>query len=231
MELRPDMKDAPRSMTSRPVDHRGFYVPWFVTKKDEQDHWDFQGIDSRRFYEAMDKHLCWVSGQPLGKYVSFVVGPMCCINLVAGDPPTRREEAEWSARVCPFLSRPLALRGPIPEDHVTGGNMVPDNPGTVAVWTCLKNTVGFNRKTNLFHLPEPTSVEFWHKSERASKEQVKEAMKIGARKIKAMAEEQDQEMGVLAEGWDPATGVGAAEREAMLYIEHAFTRLEKLGCM
>lgn len=227
--LRPDMAGAPAAMTSRPVDHRGFYVPWFVTRKTEDDLWDFAGIDVRRFHEARLNKICWVSGAPLGKYASFVVGPMCCINRIAGDPPTKREIAEWSAKVCPFLSRPLAKRPSIPEEHVTGGIMVPDNPGTVAVWTCLTKDIVYDRPSNLFFMGDPTSIEFFHKGEPATKDQTREAMKIGARRIKQMAEQEDREK--FSSEYDPETQIGPGEMYVNAKIDQAITLLEKMQCL
>ena len=100
----------PPRMRNRPTDHRGFPVPWFVSNKTPAGLWDFVHVDPARLENAYRRGLCTLSGEPLGKFVSFVVGPMCIINRVAAEPPCIPELGKWAAQVCPFLSQPLAKR-------------------------------------------------------------------------------------------------------------------------
>ncbi len=190
--LRPDMMDAPHEMRGRPVDHRGFYVPWFVTRKTAEGHWDFAGVDTNRLVECLEKGVCWVSGVPLGKFASFVVGPMCCINRVSAEPPVKRNIAEWSVKVCPFLSRPLAKRpGEAPEGHVTPGIMVADNPGLEFIWTCKRSEV-YRGPEGLFRLGEPDSVTAWTKGRPAEKDEIRQVMEKGYEKLVGIARKHGQ---------------------------------------
>jgi hypothetical protein len=69
---------------------------------------------------------------------------MCAINRISAEPPSHVECAEWSARNCPFLSRPHAKRR---EDETintvaaadrVAGHMIPRNPGVSLVWKCTR---------------------------------------------------------------------------------------------
>lgn len=165
MQTRPELADMPDRLRGRPIDHRGFPVPWFVTNKTDAGLWDFVRINEARKNEALRKRVCWVSGERLGRAVAFVVGPMCIINRVASDPPIIPEIAEWSARICPFLSRPLAKRPDWDGDQrATPGVLVPDNPGLCAVWVTRDYEMS-TRDYGVIHFWEPQRVTWWRKGE------------------------------------------------------------------
>lgn len=132
----------PRIAANLRRDARGYYVPWFV-------HWDgdvpdFRVIATGKLGEAYKYQKCWVCGQPRGKIVSFVIGPMCAVNRTSAEPPSHRECAIYSARACPFLTRPKMRRNykDIPEEalnpdgttKVLGGVGLDRNPGVALVW-------------------------------------------------------------------------------------------------
>jgi hypothetical protein len=194
MELRPEMNDAPTAMRGRPIDHRGFYVPWFVTAKDENGHWDFRRVDPNRVREAYQRKVCWISGEPLGSYKSFVIGPMCCINRITAEPPVKREIAEWSVRVCPWLSNPQAKRPLLDEGSFrpAPGLMVMDNPGISCIWTIKGDGYQMNRD-RLIRLGDPVHVAFYKNKEKASDLEIREALKIGGRRLMDIAEPEGPE--------------------------------------
>lgn len=156
--FRPELHPIPLRMRGRPFDHRGYPVPWFVTCKTADGLYDFQTVDVARRDEALRFRRCWVSGEQLGRAVAFVLGPMCTINRVSADPPAIPEIAEWSARVCPFLSRPLARRPHFDGQHATPGIMVPDNPGLCAVWVTREWRVD---RDGLIRIGRPEQVTWW----------------------------------------------------------------------
>jgi hypothetical protein len=98
----------PPRMAKRPISDRGFPVPWFVAKIN--GIWDFRAIEPGRIARAYNKNLCWLCGEPLGKFVAFVIGPMCSINRISSEPPSHRDCAEYAVRACPFLTQPRAAR-------------------------------------------------------------------------------------------------------------------------
>jgi hypothetical protein len=133
-------------MTGLPLD-RGYPVPWFVQwfLGDQPSAFgvgrpDFRVVDSRKFARAIRQKRCWVCGEPLGKYMSFAIGPMCAINRVTSEPPSHRECAIFSVKACPFMSNPDMRRreNALPECRVEpAGVHIDRNPGVMLVWTTL----------------------------------------------------------------------------------------------
>jgi hypothetical protein len=178
----------PPEMARRPVDHRGFPVPWFVTRKTADGRWDFVQIEAERFAEAERRDVCWVSGQPLGRFRSFVIGPMCVINRVSADPAIKRSVAEWSAQICPFLSRPLARRNEsVPPEawETQRGTAITANPGICAVYTVER---AVRSEDGLFHLPDASSVTWWTCGRPATRTEVIEAIRGGLPVLRREAE-------------------------------------------
>lgn len=180
----------PKSMAGRPIDHRGFPVPWFVTRKDKDGHWDFVNLERERFNEAVRKELCWVSGQKLGRYRAFCVGPMCVVNRTAGDPPVTREVAEWSVKVCPFMSRPLARRNARDENKVVevqDGISIRRNPGVTVVYVSCNSEYQRGRG---FYLGDPVSVTWWREGRPATRDEAEESIASGLPILEAIAREE-----------------------------------------
>ena len=194
--IRPDCLPLPAAMAGRPVERRGYPVPWFATWT--ADGWDLRVVRPERAAEARRRQVCWVSGQPLGRYRAFVIGPMCSINRVSADPPTTREIALWSARVCPFLSRPLAVRNTrgLAElgfrEEEQRGVMLARNPGVCAVWVTDRYRVGQRgAERGLFFLGEPTAEVQWFTEGRpAARAEVEAAIATGLPALHAVAEQE-----------------------------------------
>src|SRR5438046_1182517 len=105
--LRPEIEEPPAKMRALPV-HRGYPVPWFVAWVNGEP--EFRAADGKKWALAVTKHYCWVCGQSLGRYQTFVLGPMCGINRTSAEPPCHLECARYSAKNCPFLSKPHMTR-------------------------------------------------------------------------------------------------------------------------
>ena len=69
-----------------------------------------QVADPNKFVRCVKERLCWVCGEQLSRYASFVLGPMCCVTQTTADPPMHYECAHYALKACPFLIRPLAHR-------------------------------------------------------------------------------------------------------------------------
>lgn len=126
----------PARLTDRPR-ARGFVVPWFVAQ-DEHGNWDFRCVDAAKMGPAVRERRCWLCGHPLGRYQTFIVGPMCAINRISSEPPSHRECAEYAAAVCPFLTQREARRRTdhLPEGHqAPAGIMLERQPGVTLLWT------------------------------------------------------------------------------------------------
>src|SRR5215468_1412398 len=152
----------PDRLRRRPVSETGYPVPWFVS-------WhrgvpDFRLVDPAAIGRAHRAGLCWLCGQRLGRYRTFVIGPMCAINRTSSEPPSHRECAEYAVMACPFLTRPKMRRNDkdLPTDiRSPGGIMLARNPGVTLIW--VTRDYGMFRVANgrLFRIGDPEHVAFY----------------------------------------------------------------------
>lgn len=133
-KLRKGLPPLPKGVRKLPLDPRGYPIPWFV---DQTGVIDFRIVDERKRRQAIHQSLCWVCGGPLDRMFAFVIGPMCAVNRISSEPPSHVSCAEFSARACPFLSKPSAKRreGGMPEEATPPpGVAIMRNPGVALVW-------------------------------------------------------------------------------------------------
>lgn len=192
-ELRPELPDPPRRIAMLPVDRRGYPVPWFVAEVDGQP--DHRIVPEGRALEAVKRQLCWVCGQPTGRHLAFVIGPMCVVNRITSEAPSHRECAEYSTAACPFLSRPHAVRRDAskPADAVSpGGNMLPRNPGVLVLWITRPERVSYLTQHNLFRLNgEPTETVWIREGRQATRAESLESIETGLPTLRELAEAED----------------------------------------
>jgi hypothetical protein len=190
--LRAVLEPLPARMRDLPVDARGYAVPWFVAWIDGPDGKipEFRAMDGRKFVRAIRERLCWVCGNRLGSYLCFVIGPMCGINRISSEPPSHLECAQWSARNCPFLSKPQMVRregGPGADATLVAegkanvaGIMIERNPGVTMLWICHSYEVlpeGDNKY--LLRVGEPERVEWYAHGRPATRAEVDESVATG----------------------------------------------------
>jgi hypothetical protein len=143
--LRPELeRPLPHDIGKLPID-RGYPVPWFVAWLPNGTP-EFRAMDPAKWRRAVDRRdpRCWVCGGALTRFgfedtFAFTIGPMCAINRISSEPPSHVACAEWSARNCPFLSRPHAKRRQ--DDQVgsfddVAGCAITRNPGVSLIWKC-----------------------------------------------------------------------------------------------
>src|SRR5262245_267693 len=167
-------------MLKLPLDARGFPVPWFVAFIDGKP--DFRVIRENGIALAHNRSLCWLCGERLGRYLTFVVGPMCGINLVSAEPPSHKSCAEYAAKACPFLTRPLALRNvrDMPEHSAPPGVMLKRNPGVTLLWTTVTYRPFRDGKGGvLFRLGKPKQISFWAKGRTATLDEINQSVAGG----------------------------------------------------
>lgn len=190
----------PDRIARLPRDHRGYPVPFFVAWVDGKPV--FPRADTEKLARAVRSASmppCWVCGEPLGKFRSFVIGPMCTINRVSSEPPCHRECATFSALVCPFLANPNMRRVPSTDEQraAAPGIMLERNPGVCCVWTVRSTVQVLGYRMNrvpggvLFRLGDPDAVEWYAKGRQATREEVTAAMESGFPALRDMAEAQD----------------------------------------
>jgi hypothetical protein len=192
--LHPNLPPLPPRMKRLPVDARGYPVPWFV-------HWengapDFRVVERSKMYTAHREQLCWVCGEPLGKFLAFTVGPMCVINKTSGEPPSHRACAEFSARGCPFLTKPQVERREdnLPEGATVHPQMIMRNPGVTAVWITLSYKVVQSDEDHVvFRMGDALEVEYYCEGRPAIRAEVVHAMAAGLPGLREIAEAQGAE--------------------------------------
>ena len=143
---------------------------------------DFRIIKRDWLARCVRTGACWICGERLGAFKTFVVGPMCCINRISSEPPSHWECARFAATACPFLSQPLARRreANLPAHHVEApGVMLPHNPEVTALWVTKYYKLRHVDNGVLFAMGDPERVQFWTKGRRASLAEVDKAVEQG----------------------------------------------------
>ena len=198
--LREGLPVLPARMAKRPVDHRGYPVPWFVQWIDGKP--DFRVVDGRKFTVAIRFNACWLCGEPLGRYKTFVIGPMCAINRVTSEPPCHADCAEFAALSCPFLVLPTAKRREtnVPEGvEAPAGVHLKRNPGAVCLWTTLTYSVFPVERGPLIRLGDPICVEWFAHGRPAMRAEVLASIESGMPHLYRLARAQSVESVVALE--------------------------------
>jgi hypothetical protein len=202
---RPELEPLPERMAHLPIDARGYVVPFFVQwvrpGSDPLEPMpvgapgavpEFRAFDPAKWVTAVRDKRCWVCGDPLGKYRTFVIGPMCAINRTTAEPPCHRECAVWSARNCPFLSRPQMVRREDDRINVetckaqVAGEMIARNPGVTLLWTTRRFQVyDDGRGKPLIEIGDPESVVWLRLGRPATRAEVVEAIDTGLPRLEA----------------------------------------------
>jgi hypothetical protein len=176
-----DLESLPVRLRGLPLDDRGYPVPWFVAWHDGKP--EFRAMDARKFRDAIKQRLCWVCGQPLGRWLAFPIGAMCVITRTIAEPPSHRECAEWSIRNCPFLSNPRAVRDEtdLPTDaRAPAGFGIKRNPGVVCLWMTREYELfDDGRGRVLITIGRPETVTWWREGRLATRHEVEDAIESG----------------------------------------------------
>lgn len=186
-----ELPQMPMKIAKLPRDDRGYPVPWFV-------HWEngkpvFPAADGQKWRLAVKNRLCWVCGQKLPEIMAFVIGPMCGINRTSAEPPCHIECAMFSAKACPFLTKPKMKR--VDADHPgfqeLPGVALTRNPGCCGVWVTKSYQVfpvpsgGY-----LIEIGEPTKVHWFAEGREASYSEVMDSITSGLPSLQKLATEE-----------------------------------------
>lgn len=196
-----DAVPMPPQIAALPRNKVGYPIPWFVATFPD-GHRDFRVASAERIYDAVRFDKCYTCGQPIGSYKAFLIGPMCAVNRIAPEPPSHRDCAQYSARVCPFLSTPAMVRrerGMEFEDRIDpGGVMLLRNPGVTALWITRDYTpVKPPNGSHVFRIGEPKDVTWWRESRAATRAEVLESMESGRPLLIEACEKDDDPAGAL----------------------------------
>jgi hypothetical protein len=181
----------PHRIENLPRDpERGYPIPFFVAYINGKA--DFRIADDEKRVRCVREKLCWICGERLGKYLSYVIGPMCAVNRVSAEPAMHRDCAEYSVAVCPFLLNPNQKRNPKKVDAELAevpGVMITRNPGVMLLW--VTRDYQLVRDSNggvLFRLGDPIDLHWYTQGRAASREEVLESMESGMPLLKTIAE-------------------------------------------
>lgn len=196
-DYRPEVEMPPPRIAALPV-FRGYPVPWFVGWLDNGEP-EFRGADGRKLVRAVRERLCWVCGDYLGTRMTFVAGPMCGINRTSAEPSCHLECARYSAKNCPFLSKPQMTRreNDLPADITdAAGFPIKRNPGVTLLWTCrgyeIFDVFDDGRGGILFRLPAvPESCEWYRQGRPATRAEVEESVASGLPNLRGICQSQD----------------------------------------
>lgn len=179
--LRRGLPDPPRKMATRPVDHRGYPVPWFVAFVNGA--WDFRVIDTPKLNIAVQQQLCWLCGKRLGTWHTFVTGPMCAISRTTAEPPCHYDCAKFAAMACPFLSLPKSQRN---DANLPAGTTEPPgvffqgNPGACCLYSTQKRYTFWypdaSEPKYLIRMPPAERIEFFTLGRPATEQEQKAAI-------------------------------------------------------
>lgn len=232
MNVRPtprfDAAMIPARMRTRPLDPRGYPIPWFVTLKDANGHPEFRVLEPGRIQEALRGERCWLCGERLGRFKSFLIGPMCAITRTISEPPQHRECSELAAKACPFMVLPTAKRreANLPADGKFSETGLKRNPGASCVWTTTSFTPFRYEKETLFQLGDPSSVSWWAEGRPATMAEVDHSIRTGLPHLYADADKEDHRTTELQRRWtDHPTPFDNANRALQDRIAQVYDKL------
>jgi hypothetical protein len=186
----------PERMKKLPVSPKGYPVPWFVAKID--DEYDFRIVGPNKMVLAIKHKSCWLCGERLGTYLAFVTGPMCTITRTSAEPPLHLDCATYAVKACPFLTKPKMRRNDkdLPEGHVDpAGIFITRNPGVSAIYITRQfKPIKVNRETDgtniLIRMGEPERIEWYAEGRIATLAEVQHSIDTG---LPALQSEADRE--------------------------------------
>lgn len=202
--LRSELPPMPAPIARLPV-ARGYPVPWFVAWLDEKERPvrrgtgtpDFRVLHPDAIEDALAGNLCWICGGAMSRNVAvaFVVGPMCAVNRVSAEPCSHVYCADWSARACPFLTRPKAKRREdVPEAATeAAGIALMRNPGVALVWLTRNPSYRIVQNGKLFDIGDPVQARWYAHGRRATREEVMASIESGFPLLEELAAEQGED--------------------------------------
>lgn len=210
--LRSDLPPLPHRFAKLPIDARGYPVPWFV-HFDAEGKPDFRVVRRKGVFDAYTKNICWLCGEPLGKFRVTLIGPMCAITRTTSEPEGHLDCEDFAARACPFMTRPLAKRNErdLPPERVDAAGFAIDrNPGVACVWISRERSKPFRADAGepgqLFRVGEPWEVRWYREGRTATRAEVLASIESGLPLLRDSA---------IKQGADAVRDLAATIAEAM----------------
>ena len=86
----------PPAVAALPRNAQGYPIPWFVATLSDGSR-DFRVASGERWHDAVRFNKCWVCGRTYGRFMSFLIGPMCAVNRITAEPPCHYDCAVYAA--------------------------------------------------------------------------------------------------------------------------------------
>lgn len=179
----------PARIAKLPVSEQGYPIPWFVPWRDGQPLPEL--ADPVKRMKAISGRRCWVCGEPLGTYLAFILGSMCLVNRITAEPAMHKECAEYTVKVCPFLTKPKMKRNSSDnkrQGDKAPGIMIERNPGVCAVYvTRAFKTINDGAGGRVIQVGLCISVDYYREGRPATRAEVIESMQSGLPLLKQHA--------------------------------------------
>jgi hypothetical protein len=183
--------DMPARLLKLPIDERGYPVPKFVAFIDGKP--DFRVARGGYAQQCRTGNLCWLCGERLGRYMAFVIGPMCAVNRVSSEPPSHLDCARFAVRACPFLAFPNRKRNEaeLPDEgEEPGGVMLRRNPGVTLIWVTQHYQAFKANGGVLMKIGEAVSTEWYCRGREARREEIMASIESGLPILRKLAEQE-----------------------------------------
>ena len=211
--------EIPPRIAKLPISPEGYPVPWFVQWLRDgkpcqpgEGVPDFRVMDRDKLRRAIQFHNCWVCGEQMSAFKTFVIGPMCIINRTSSEPPVHYECGKFSAIACPFLTQPKMRRNekdmPI-DTSAPAGEMIARNPGVMCLWITKKFTVRRVENGVLFTIGNPVNKLWYCEGRPATRAEIMYSIDTGYPILLKMAEQEGDKAIVQLE---------RQKREAMQHV-------------
>src|SRR4029077_4831244 len=192
------MPPLPARFLKLPLDHRGYPVPRFVHQRDDGVY-DFRVVKPGWPQRCRVNKLCWLCGEKMGRFMCFVIGPMCAINRNTAEPPCHRECAEFAVMACPFMRFPNRKRDEtdLPADGFNPAGdeaAIKRNPGVICLWVTTSYRPYKARDGSvLIEIGEPVEVMWWAHGRSATHDEILASINFGLPLLRAMAEKEGKD--------------------------------------
>jgi hypothetical protein len=174
------LTNLPAHMAGLELDAAGRPVPKFVQWIDGKP--DFRIMNPMHMRACIMRDVCWQCGEKLGRYKTFVIGPMCMVNKISAEPPSHLDCAVYAATHCPFLINPDKVRrdANMPKGQVEpAGIMIERNPGVEALYTTRTYKAFAEGRGVLFAMGDPEHVEWYAEGRPATQAEVLASIESG----------------------------------------------------
>jgi hypothetical protein len=156
----PESIPIPDTAKDRPL-YQDLLVPYTVRWFDGIP--DFKVSDEKAIFRCVRNRLCGLCGKKLGRYMTFIGGPLSMHNKLFTDPAMHRLCAEYALQVCPFLSgdiRAMATTYKHDAERIlsTVDNHRPERFGLLETHAC--GFVQFRNETYI-KTEEPAIITWW----------------------------------------------------------------------